>query len=289
MRIATRWCSRSSGSSCPRHRHMPCSRRSAPDSTPWRTSSRRNSALPWLDSHRKRNVAPSTGSSSTLVTTASTSARASGCSATSGAGPSVHIDAIASGAGSPLRTVTIADAIPSATRSRTSAADASSRRCASSTPRSSRVPSSCVERADHAAQGRVAATTDRPFRNEMRDRAERNRRRRVRRRDPLRAVALGRDAREHLAGEAGLADTGRAREHHAAPRGQGRGRQIELVVPSDQRPPAQVDGAVHPGVRLRAGPAVCPSHPPPAHSVSDTGWTNQVHSASRTDERRPRE
>ena len=53
------------------------------------------------------------------------------------------------------------------------------------------------QRADHAAQGCVATPTDRPFRNEMRDRAQRNRCRRVRRRDPLRAVARGRDAREH--------------------------------------------------------------------------------------------
>ena len=114
------------------------------------------------------------------------------------------------------------------------------------------------QRADHAAQGRVAATTDRPFRNEMRDRAQRNRCRRVRRRDPLRAVAGGRNAREHRAGEAGLADTGRACEHHAAPRGHGRGRQIELVVPSDQRPPAQVEVLCTRGFG-------CVRHPPRVH------------------------
>ena len=101
-------------------------------------SSCKKRALPALASHKKCSVAPSTDPSSTVVAMVSTSVRASACSSMSAAGPSFHSATIESGAGSPLRSVNTTDATPFVTSRWTSAADASSSRCASSTPRSSR-------------------------------------------------------------------------------------------------------------------------------------------------------
>ena len=101
-------------------------------------SSCKKRALPALASHKKCSVAPSTDPSSTVVAMVSTSVRASACSSMSAAGPSFHSATIESGAGSPLRSVNTTDATPFVTSRWTSAADASSSRCASSTPRSNR-------------------------------------------------------------------------------------------------------------------------------------------------------
>ena len=154
-------------------------------------SSCKKRALPALASHKKWSVAPSTDPSSTVVAMVSTSVRASACSSMSAAGPSFHSATIESGAGSPLRSVNTTDAAPFVTSRWTSAADASSSRCASSTPSSNRRSRSpCWSAVYYRPKRRIAPATDRLGRNEVRDSTQRYRGRGMRRDDPFRSVVL---------------------------------------------------------------------------------------------------
>ena len=133
---------------------------------------------------------------------------------------SFHSDTIASGHGSPERTVASTNAVPVFVRCRTSAADTGSSSCASSTLSDDAAPAGALDQhvgaVPHQAQRVVRP---RVVRDQPGERTERHSRGAARGLHPTdeRAVTLGGGVR--FAREARLADAGGRAEHHAATRG----------------------------------------------------------------------
>ena len=122
-----------------------------------------------------------------------------------------------------------------------------------------------LERADDAMQCAVAPASERAVGHEVRDRAERDRCRRVCGRNPFRLVIVGRSSGEDLVGEPRLPDTGGAGQHDAVVLGERGARQRELIVATDERPTARIDD----GRPRRSAPSThgCPSVPRRGGSV----------------------
>ena len=123
---------------------------------PWRASSRRYSGLPRVSSHIALTVRPSTGPPNPAASSAAASSRDSAAGSTTAHRSSFHKVRNASGAGASPRTVTTAKVSPAATSWCTSAADASSRRCPSSTHSTSRSPAARAASAWRARARRSA-------------------------------------------------------------------------------------------------------------------------------------
>ena len=122
---------------------------------------------------------------------------------------SFHSDWIASGTGSPERTVATTNAVEVVARCSTSAAETGSSSCASSTPsttRRSRGP--LAERVPAAAQELERVVGAHVVRDQVGERAERDRRRAAGRLHPDRGQALGRGGGAGLARQPRLAHAG---------------------------------------------------------------------------------
>ncbi len=119
----------------PASRHRPSTVTSRPVSTAPRINSRAYSGLPRLRSRIQRIDSSSTGPSSAASTSARTASSLRRSSSSRCAPASFHSETIASGQGSPERTVATTKTPESVARCSTSAADAGSSRWASSTPR----------------------------------------------------------------------------------------------------------------------------------------------------------
>ena len=248
-----------------RHRSGP--KTSRPESRAPSTSSRTYSALPWLLSRIHRSAACSTGPPSAVSTSWSTAASPSGSSCMRSAPASFQSDTIASGHGSPVRTVAMTKALPVTVRWSTSAADTGSSSCASSTPMTTLRPSGPLgQRLDAAAhEGEGVARPD-AVGDDPGERSERHRRGALRRLHPVdERAALGGDARG-LTREARLPDPGTRAQHEPAAAAVGASAHdpLQLLDAADERPrrarrehPGWWRGLQHAASRRVYGPRSC--------------------------------
>ena len=134
MRAATSSASDAAGGGRPGRRHRPSCSTSRPSASAPTTNSRTCSTLPRLLSTMHASAFCSTGPPRPASINAAISSSGSAPRSTRRAPPSFHSATIASGHGSPARTVASTNAVPVVARCCTSVAEVGSRRCASSTP-----------------------------------------------------------------------------------------------------------------------------------------------------------
>jgi hypothetical protein len=146
----------------PESRHRPRSSASVPASSAPSTSSRTYSALPRLLSITQCSAAWSSGPPSAASTRALTASSPSGSSSSRCEPASFHSETIASGHGSPERTVATVNAVPVSVRWSTSAADTGSSNCASSTPRTTPRSASALRRISSSGSSERTSSGIRP-------------------------------------------------------------------------------------------------------------------------------
>ena len=263
MRPPTSSTSDAATDGAPASRQRPRSATRRPPSTAPSTSSRAYSGLPRLRSSTQRCASSCTGPPSAASTSVRIASSLRRSSSSRCAPPSFHSETIASGHGSPERTVTTTNTpARRVAKCSTSAADAGSSNWASSTPSTigrpaarSRSSSALSRRTLNACSGRTGR------RQQTGEGAERDHRRAARRLHPLRHRALMFELGQNLASEARLADTGACSDHDAAPLLNVCPRdRRQLVVAANQRPNRSHRGLTHSTrtLRLRVG-AVNPS------------------------------